>query len=105
DADPDASDTNSALRWPNANPNGVAPADAADVRAPAAPFSPTTYTSSRFVVFSVTTSRRPSGLNDTCAGPTFVPESGRMASEIGARSPLALTVNPLMLPSPPVFST
>src|SRR6266576_4288163 len=55
DAEPGAaaSDTSSRSRRPNANPNGVPPADVNDVRAPAAPFASTAYTSSRLVFFSV----------------------------------------------------
>src|SRR2546428_7958514 len=96
---------NRSLRWPNANPNGVPPAEAVVVGPEALPFASTLYTSSRLVVFSVTTRWRPSGLNDTCAGPTFEPESGWVEPAIGVSPPLLSTVKPLILPLPPAFST
>src|SRR6266704_1811958 len=64
----------------------------------------TAYTSSWLVFFSVTTRRRPSGLNDTCAGPTFEPERGSVPA-IAVRAPLVPTAKPEMLPEPPAFKT
>src|SRR6266550_5678161 len=105
EADPAASDTNSSSRWPKENPNGVPPAEGVVVGPLATPFASTAYTSSWLVFFSVTTRRRPSGLNDTCAGPTFEPERGRVAPAIAVRAPLVPSARPEMLPVPPAFKT
>src|SRR5438552_1850513 len=105
EAEPGASDTNSAWRWPKANPNGVAPAEAVVVGPLATPLASTAYRSSRLVFFSVTTRRLPSGLNCTSAGPTFEPERARVAPAIGVSAPLDPSVKPEMLPLPPAFST
>src|SRR2546428_5401965 len=96
---------NRSLRWPNANPNGVPPAEGVGVGPEALPFASLLYTSSRLVVFSVTTRWRPLGLTVAVAGPTFEPESGWVEPAIRVSPPLLSTVKPLILPLPPAFST
>src|SRR6266513_3292609 len=107
DAEPGAaaSETKTRLRGPTAKPNGVPPADAYDVRAPAAPLSSTGYTSSRLVPFSDTTSWRPSELKETSAGPAVALERDWVEPAIAASSPSRSIVNPVMLPAPPAFRT
>src|SRR5439155_14991921 len=105
DALPAASETNNSSRCPNAKPNGVPPADAVETAVDAIPSGPTAYRSILLVAFSVTTSRVPSGVNATSAGPTAVPDSARVEPGIGVSAPSAPTLKPLMLPSPPALST
>src|SRR5438132_4951356 len=89
-----ASDTKSWSLRPKSKPNGVAPADAKLLAAPAAPRSPMMNVSRVFVALSVTTRTRPDGENAISAGP--VPMSDRDEPSIGVT--LACDhVNPAML--------
>ncbi len=60
-----ASETSSRPFASNANPNGTAPADGCTIGPVAMPALSTTYVLIMFVIFSVTTSTRPSGENCT----------------------------------------
>src|SRR2546430_1770354 len=76
EAEPVASDTNSSWRWPKANPNGVAPAEAVVLGPLATPLASTAYRSSRLVFFSVTTRRVSAGVDFPPARPPVEPERG-----------------------------
>src|SRR5437764_3122977 len=104
EAEPPASDVSTSPRLSKSKPNGVLPADALTIGAPAIPSSLTAYVSIVLEVFSVTTSVFPFGENATSAGPALPAPSGRVEPARGASSSW-WTVKPVMLPLPPALST
>src|SRR5690242_14742534 len=85
DTEPTASETISVPRGPKSNPNGVPPDEGRLVGACASPSPSTGKTAIALAAFSVTTRERPSGLNDTWAGPA--PGTGWVEPASGVRSP------------------